>query len=58
MTAAKKRQRDDLDAKDRRIDDLIAEAEQSIASLVGVVEEMKRRTAAQQQISERERGGF
>lgn len=57
MTDAKNAQREQLAAKDRRIDDLIAEAERNLASLLAVVDEMKRQNAAQRQISEDERHG-
>ena len=57
MTAEKKDERDELVAKDKRIDDLIAEAEKNIASLVSVVDEMKRQTAAQKDLSAGESSG-
>ena len=43
--ADKPGQRDELEAKDRRIDELIAEAEKNLAALMAVVDEMKRQGA-------------
>ncbi len=63
MTAAKKAERDDLIAKDRRIDDLVAQAENLVRDLNVTVADMKRILAAaqanvevQQQISREGRG--
>jgi len=64
MSAAKKDQRDELLAKDRRIDDLVAQAEKLVTDLNVTVADMKRILAAaqanvevQQKISRRGRGG-
>jgi len=64
MSAAKKDQRDELLAKDRRIDDLVAQAEKLVTDLNVTVADMKRILAVaqanvevQQKISRRGRGG-
>jgi hypothetical protein len=64
MSAAKKDQRDELIAKDRRIDDLVAQAERLVTDLNVTVADMKRILAVaqvnvevQQKISRRGRGG-
>jgi hypothetical protein len=64
MSAAKKDQRDELIAKDRRIDDLVAQAEKLVTDLNVTVADMKRILAVaqvnvevQQKISRRGRGG-
>jgi uncharacterized iron-regulated protein len=63
MTAAKRAERDELIAKDRRIDDLVAQAEELVTDLNTTVADMKRILAAaqanvemQQQIREEGRG--
>jgi hypothetical protein len=49
---AKQTVREELEAKDRRIDNLIAEAEKNLSALIAVVAEMQRQAAAQQGTSE------
>jgi hypothetical protein len=63
MTAAKRAERDELIAKDRRIDDLVAQAEELVTDLNTTVADMKRILAAaqanvemQQQVREEGRG--
>jgi uncharacterized iron-regulated protein len=63
MTAAKRAERDELIAKDRRIDDLVAQAEELVTDLNTTVADMKRILAAaqanvemQQQIRDEGRG--
>jgi hypothetical protein len=63
MTAAKRAERDELIAKDKRIDDLVEQAEKLVTDLNVTVADMKRILAAaqanvemQQQISEDGRG--
>jgi hypothetical protein len=63
MTAVKRSERDELVAKDRRIDDLVAQAEKLVTDLNVTVADMKRILAAaqanvdaQQQASRRDRG--
>jgi hypothetical protein len=63
MTAVKRSERDELIAKDRRIDDLVAQAEKLVTDLNVTVADMKRILAAaqanvdaQQQASRRDRG--
>jgi hypothetical protein len=48
MTAAKRAERDELIAKDRRIDDLVAQAEELVTDLNTTVADMKRILAAAQ----------
>lgn len=46
MSAAKRRQRNDLDAKDERIDEVIGRAETVVEELKAAVEDLKRVLAA------------
>jgi hypothetical protein len=63
MTAAKRAERDELIAKDKRIDDLVEQAEELVTDLNTTVADMKRILAAaqanaemQEQIREEGRG--